>query len=588
MSDTEVYQFKSQSVVANMNLHKTEPEIYSIQSKDSQLVLKLVVSEDQKQSIFTESFIIRYYDADRMNIALSSLDSYLGLTNVPGISETNLIPTRYGYLQLTREDRFKLHIVFQRLKDQPLGNEGIWEGNLNSSVSSQILNMNGNECCIKESANDLLRILWETFKVDIFNDHSGIDLETHVIDLSSPTTIVTQQEPSEASNPTLVPDLSESLAVVQSRGVKRFSQDTDENRSNHVKSLREITDLSNNLQFINNSLTVDHYPEYTGEELNERRADVGSGKKDYVMDQESETIKARIRRYPRRTELHSKNLPKYWCCECKRAFKRGHNLKVHSRVHTGFTPYQCPFSGCGKWFMWPSSIDVHIKTHRRNKHLLPGSETLSVKEIIKTMATVKQIDPYWVGVETDPTPSEADNGSRDNSSDPKVEKLEDCQMCEDNVGESLNLDHYKTTFYANEEGDNISNPCQEKSIYQTFNMSHADENEIGATNNLTVNNENECLIERRERGSFEEEINIPCVGDTMKDRTEEVEFCDSAATPEIIQRMNVSSKEIETLMDSSVIDHEAVDMDYREHASDAYHAMLDGEYEWDHSEFLIS
>lgn len=47
------------------------------------------------------------------------------------------------------------------------------------------------------------------------------------------------------------------------------------------------------------------------------------------------------------------------CMVCNRIFNKKANLKVHSRKHTGEKPYACSKPGCGRAFMWKSSVTFH-------------------------------------------------------------------------------------------------------------------------------------------------------------------------------------------------------------------------------------
>ena len=49
----------------------------------------------------------------------------------------------------------------------------------------------------------------------------------------------------------------------------------------------------------------------------------------------------------------------FTCPTCNRAFNKKANLKVHSRKHTGEKPYSCSKPGCGRSFMWKSSVSFH-------------------------------------------------------------------------------------------------------------------------------------------------------------------------------------------------------------------------------------
>lgn len=49
----------------------------------------------------------------------------------------------------------------------------------------------------------------------------------------------------------------------------------------------------------------------------------------------------------------------FTCLTCRRVFNKKANLKVHSRKHTGEKPYVCQKPGCGRSFMWKSSVTFH-------------------------------------------------------------------------------------------------------------------------------------------------------------------------------------------------------------------------------------
>ncbi|KAI0564242.1 zinc finger protein [Gracilaria domingensis] len=73
-----------------------------------------------------------------------------------------------------------------------------------------------------------------------------------------------------------------------------------------------------------------------------------------------------------------RGLPKFMCEVCHKSFRRGHNLKIHQRLHTGHAPYACPFPSCYKEYKWKSSIVSHINWHRNRKgHELQGFSTVS-------------------------------------------------------------------------------------------------------------------------------------------------------------------------------------------------------------------
>lgn len=57
----------------------------------------------------------------------------------------------------------------------------------------------------------------------------------------------------------------------------------------------------------------------------------------------------------------------FTCTICGRQFNKKANLKVHSRKHTGEKPYVCPKPGCGRAFMWKSSVTFHEQNCQAGK-----------------------------------------------------------------------------------------------------------------------------------------------------------------------------------------------------------------------------
>lgn len=47
------------------------------------------------------------------------------------------------------------------------------------------------------------------------------------------------------------------------------------------------------------------------------------------------------------------------CPQCGKAFTKRSNMLIHSRLHTGETPYVCKYAGCGRSYKWLSSINFH-------------------------------------------------------------------------------------------------------------------------------------------------------------------------------------------------------------------------------------
>lgn len=57
----------------------------------------------------------------------------------------------------------------------------------------------------------------------------------------------------------------------------------------------------------------------------------------------------------------------FTCSICFRQFNKKANLKVHSRKHTGEKPYACSKPGCGRTFMWKSSVTFHEQNCQAGK-----------------------------------------------------------------------------------------------------------------------------------------------------------------------------------------------------------------------------
>jgi uncharacterized Zn-finger protein len=45
------------------------------------------------------------------------------------------------------------------------------------------------------------------------------------------------------------------------------------------------------------------------------------------------------------------------------SFSKSNALKVHSKIHTGIKPYNCPYPSCGKAFTEKGNMKTHFKIH---------------------------------------------------------------------------------------------------------------------------------------------------------------------------------------------------------------------------------
>ncbi|KAK0209465.1 hypothetical protein IW262DRAFT_1250093, partial [Armillaria fumosa] len=54
---------------------------------------------------------------------------------------------------------------------------------------------------------------------------------------------------------------------------------------------------------------------------------------------------------------------KHVCQTCHKSFNRPSSLRIHVNTHTGATPFQCPFPGCGREFNVNSNMRRHYRNH---------------------------------------------------------------------------------------------------------------------------------------------------------------------------------------------------------------------------------
>ncbi|KAK7443770.1 hypothetical protein VKT23_015554 [Stygiomarasmius scandens] len=54
---------------------------------------------------------------------------------------------------------------------------------------------------------------------------------------------------------------------------------------------------------------------------------------------------------------------KHVCTLCSKRFNRPSSLRIHMNTHTGATPFQCPYPGCGRSFNVNSNMRRHYRNH---------------------------------------------------------------------------------------------------------------------------------------------------------------------------------------------------------------------------------
>ncbi|KAF9029320.1 hypothetical protein BDZ89DRAFT_950593 [Hymenopellis radicata] len=67
------------------------------------------------------------------------------------------------------------------------------------------------------------------------------------------------------------------------------------------------------------------------------------------------------------------------CIYCNRRCSRPSLLRVHMRIHTGVTPFQCPHPNCGRVFNVKSNMKRHYARHipknsSANSNINPSSQ----------------------------------------------------------------------------------------------------------------------------------------------------------------------------------------------------------------------
>ncbi len=56
------------------------------------------------------------------------------------------------------------------------------------------------------------------------------------------------------------------------------------------------------------------------------------------------------------------------CNHCGKMFRRVCNYREHQRVHSNEYKFSCTVEGCGRKFMWRSSIQAHNRSHEAKLH----------------------------------------------------------------------------------------------------------------------------------------------------------------------------------------------------------------------------
>ena len=65
-------------------------------------------------------------------------------------------------------------------------------------------------------------------------------------------------------------------------------------------------------------------------------------------------------------KIHSKIKP-FQCNICGGQYTRSSTLKIHSYSHLNIKPFKCPYKDCNRGFTEKGNMQVHMKTHRKDK-----------------------------------------------------------------------------------------------------------------------------------------------------------------------------------------------------------------------------
>ena len=92
-----------------------------------------------------------------------------------------------------------------------------------------------------------------------------------------------------------------------------------------------------------------------------------------------------LRRHMR--AFHSET-QKYECEFCGKQLASSQNLREHTYLHTGETPYTCEVPGCGLRFRQGSQLSAHRKSHHHFSPETPVAEFTSLKVSLTQLTTL--------------------------------------------------------------------------------------------------------------------------------------------------------------------------------------------------------